>query len=253
MRVAVMSPTYNERENINRFLSIVRAAVPQADIFIVDDDSPDGTAACVSEWSAKDSTVHLLSRRGARGYAEASREGLTNIAARGYDVIITIDCDLSHDPLVIPIMLEHISNGADVVVGSRYVRGGGVRNWSLFRRLLSRWGNLYTSFMLGVRVRDCTSGFRAYRGDVIREGWLGTTTSSGYAFLSEILFRLRSDKSISILETPIVYQDRTAGESKMNKTIIGESMRLVTSWGLSRLFSGSSGARKRPSGNRYLL
>ena len=124
---------------------------------------------------------------------------------------------------------------ADVVVGSRYVRGGGVQNWSLFRRLLSRWGNLYTSFILGVRVRDCTSGFRAYSGDVIRNGVLATTTSSGYAFLSEVLFRLRKDESISIVETPIIYQDRTAGESKMNKTIIGESMRLVTIWGLSRI------------------
>ena len=244
-----MSPTYNERENIDVFLSRVRAAEPNADVFIVDDDSPDGTAMLVSEWAAKDSKVHLLLRKGARGYAEASREGLSVIADKGYGIIITIDCDLSHDPLVIPTMLEHISNGADVVVGSRYVRGGGVQNWSLFRRLLSRWGNLYTSFMLGVRVRDCTSGFRAYSGDIIRNGVLETTTSGGYAFLSEVLFRLRSDKSISIVETPIIYQDRTAGESKMNKTIIGESMRLVTGWGLSRFLSGSARATEQTSRN----
>ena len=249
MRVAVMSPTYNERENIGVFLSRVRAAEPNADVFIVDDDSPDGTAMLVSEWAAKDSKVHLLLRKGARGYAEASREGLSVIADKGYGIIITIDCDLSHDPLVIPTMLEHISNGADVVVGSRYVRGGGVQNWSLFRRLLSRWGNLYTSFMLGVRVRDCTSGFRAYSGDIIRNGVLETTTSSGYAFLSEVLFRLRRDESISIVETPIIYQDRTAGESKMNKTIIGESMRLVTGWGLSRFLSGSARATEQTSRN----
>ena len=249
MRVAVMSPTYNERENINRFLSGVRAAVPHADVFIVDDDSPDGTAAYVSEWAARDPGVHLLLRQGPRGYAEASREGLSVIADKGYDVIVTIDCDLSHNPLVIPRMLEHISAGADVVIGSRYVKGGGVQNWSLFRRALSRWGNLYTAFMLGVAVRDCTSGFRAYRGDVIRNGVVGTTTSSGYAFLSEVLVRLSNNPRISIVETPIVYLDRTAGESKMNKTIIGESMRLVTSWGLSRFISSFSGAQERRSDN----
>jgi dolichol-phosphate mannosyltransferase len=247
-----MSPTYNERENIDQFLTRVRSALPQGDVFIVDDNSPDGTAARVAEWAAKDSAVHLLTRHGTRGYAEASREGLTKIADKGYDVIITIDCDLSHDPLVIPRLIEQISNGTDIVVGSRYVKGGGVRNWSLFRRVLSRWGNLYTSFMLGVRVRDCTSGFRAYRGDLIRQGLLCTTTSSGYAFLSEVLFRLSRNPLLSIREIPIVYQDRTAGESKMNKTIISESMRLVTKWGLSRLFSPLSspfGSTKRSSAN----
>ena len=230
-----MTPTYNERENIDRFLSQVRAAVPQAHVYIVDDDSPDGTGVRVSELSARDSSIHLVTRKGLPGYAEASREGLAKLAAEDYDVIITLDCDLSHDPTVIPTMLKLISEGADLVIGSRYVKGGGVRNWSLFRRLLSRWGNRYTAIMLGVPTRDCTSGFRAYRGEVIRSGVIGSTTSNGYAFLSEVLFRLHQSRDAVVRETPIVYHDRIAGESKMNKTIISESMRFVTKWGISRL------------------
>jgi dolichol-phosphate mannosyltransferase len=230
-----MSPTFNERENIDRFLTQVRSAVPQASIFIIDDNSPDGTADRVAEWAATDACIHLLSRRGARGYADASREGLATIASAGFDVIVTIDCDLSHDPAEISNMLEQIAEGADVVIGSRYVRGGGIENWSLFRRLLSRWGNRYTAFMLGVPVRDCTSGFRAYRCDVIQSEVIGATTSSGYAFLSEVLFRLRHEEHLLIRETPITYRDRTLGESKMNKTIMRESMQLVTRWGMQRL------------------
>jgi len=230
-----MSPTFNERENIDQFLTRVRSVLPQAEVFIVDDDSPDGTGARVAEWARKDTAVHLLSRQGSRGYADASREGLSTIASAGFDVIVTIDCDLSHDPSEISNMLVQIAEGADVVIGSRYVQGGGVENWSLFRRLLSRWGNRYTAFMLGVPVRDCTSGFRAYQVDVIRSGVIGATTSTGYAFLSEVLFRLRHEQRFSIHEVPIIYRDRTSGESKMNKTIISESMRLVTKWGLARL------------------
>jgi len=235
VRLAVVTPTYNERENIDEFLARVTAAVPAADIFVVDDASPDGTGHRVREHATLDPRVHLLTRTGERGYAAASREGLAMIASRGYDIIVTIDCDLSHDPIVIPAMVQHIEAGADVVIGSRYVRGGQVQNWSLYRRLLSRLGNLYTGFMLGLNVRDCTSGFRAYRGAVIRDGTVGTTIANGYAFLSEVLLRLRQTGSYHIVETPITYTDRRAGESKMDKTIIGESMRLVTVWGLRRI------------------
>ena len=235
MRLAVVTPTYNERENIDEFLARVTAAVPAADIFVVDDASPDGTGHRVREHATLDPRVHLVTRTGERGFAAASREGLAMIASRGYDIIVTVDCDLSHDPIVIATMVQHIEAGADMVIGSRYVRGGQVQNWSLYRRLLSRLGNLYTGFMLGLNVRDCTSGFRAYRGVVIRDGTVGTTIANGYAFLSEVLLRLRQTGSYHIVETPITYTDRRAGESKMDKTIIGESMRLVTVWGLRRI------------------
>jgi dolichol-phosphate mannosyltransferase len=157
------------------------------------------------------------------------------LANNGYEAIVTIDCDLSHDAQVIPAMLAQLQSGANVVIGSRYVPGGGVRNWSLARRILSRTGNWYTEFMLGVGVRDCTSGFRAYRGDIIRSGTISSTTSNGYAFLTEVLYRLRQRGVTGLVEVPIVYVERVAGESKMNKTIISESMRRVTGWGLGRL------------------
>lgn len=235
MRVAVMSPTYNERDNVDEFLWRVLAAVPTADVYIVDDNSPDGTGQRVRELSITNPQIHLITRSGERGYAAASREGLVHLANNGYDAIVTIDCDLSHDAQVIPMMLVRLESGADVVIGSRYVRGGGVRNWSLSRRALSRLGNWYTGFMLGVGAHDCTSGFRAYRGEVIRSGTIANTTSNGYAFLTEVLFRLRQHGLARFVEVPIVYVERVAGESKMSKTIISESMRRVTGWGIERL------------------
>lgn len=254
MRIAVMTPTFNERANIDEFVRRTRAAVPGAHIFVIDDASPDGTGKRVNELTANDSLLSLLSRDGARGYAAASRDGLARISSLGFDAIVTIDCDLSHDPHDIPILLEALSGGTDVAIGSRYVPGGGVRNWPLSRRMLSRWGNWYTSFMLGLGVRDCTSGFRAYRGEVIRSGVVAATTSDGYSFLTEVLHRLRSGPmhidSVSrasvrwrINEVPIIYTERVAGESKMNKTIISESMRRVTLWGLRRLVSRRPGRR----------
>ena len=238
-----MTPTYNERDNVDEFLSRVRVAVPTADIFFVDDNSPDGTGQLVTERATRDGRIRLIARTGERGYAAASREGLATIAASGYDAIVTIDCDLSHDPNVIPTMLDRLALGADVVIGSRYIAGGGVRNWSLLRRLLSRWGNLYTSFMLGVNVRDCTSGFRAYGRRVITSGVIPSTTSNGYAFLSEVLLRLRTAHDYKVTEVPIVYVERIHGESKMNRTIISESMRLVTFWGIQRVFARSRATR----------
>jgi dolichol-phosphate mannosyltransferase len=229
-----MTPTYNERENIDEFVSRVRSAMPTADVFVVDDNSPDGTSARVTELAMSDPHLHLLLRHGERGYAAASREGLGTLSTQGFDAIITIDCDLSHDPSVIPLMLQRLSDGADVVIGSRYVPGGGVRNWSLFRRLLSRWGNAYTTFMLRLPVRDCTTGFRAYRADIVQRAHLSATVSDGYAFLTESLLRIDELGDVRINEVPIIYVERTQGESKMSKTIISESMRRVTWWGVKR-------------------
>jgi dolichol-phosphate mannosyltransferase len=229
-----MTPTYNERDNIDEFVSRVRSAMPTADVFVVDDNSPDGTSARVAELAVGDPHLHLLLRRGERGYAAASREGLGTLSTEGFDAIVTIDCDLSHDPSVIPLMLLRLSEGADVVIGSRYVPGGGVRNWSLFRRLLSRWGNAYTAFMLRLPTRDCTTGFRAYRADVVGRAHLAATVSDGYAFLTESLLRIDELGDVRIDEVPIIYVERTQGESKMSKTIISESMRRVTWWGVQR-------------------
>ena len=250
-----MTPTFNERANIDEFVRRTRAAVPDSHIFVVDDASPDGTGERVVELAATDPLLSLVSRDGARGYAAASRDGLTRISAQGFDAIVTIDCDLSHDPRDIPMLLEVLSRGGDVSIGSRYVPGGGVHNLPLSRRLLSRWGNWYTSFMLGLGVRDCTSGFRAYRSEVVRSGVVAATTSDGYSFLTEVLYRLRGGFVSAdgvpvapvpwhITEVPIIYTERMAGESKMNKTIISESMRRVTLWGLRRLMNQVQGRRR---------
>lgn len=235
MRIAIMSPTYNERDNIDAFLQRVVAVIPDADVYIVDDASPDGTGERALEHAAQNERIRLISRSGPRGYAAASRDGLQQLIAQGYDIIVTIDCDLSHDAAVIPSMIEAITDGADVAIGSRYVPGGGVRNWSLFRRMLSRYGNWYTAVMIGVGVRDCTSGFRAYRAAALGNGAVAATTANGYAFLTEVLLRLTQREVNRFVEVPIIYVNRTAGESKMSKTIIGESMRRVTGWGIRRL------------------
>jgi glycosyltransferase involved in cell wall biosynthesis len=250
-----MTPTFNERANIDEFVRRTRAAVPDAHIFVVDDASPDGTGERVIELAASDPLLSLMFRDGVRGYAAASRDGLSRISALGFDAIVTIDCDLSHDPRDIPMLLEALSREADVAIGSRYVPSGGVRNWPLSRRLLSRWGNWYTGIMLGLGLRDCTSGFRAYRSQVVRSGVIAATTSDGYSFLTEVLYRLRggfvgadgvpaAPAPWHITEVPIIYTERVAGESKMNKTIISESMRRVTLWGLRRLMSQAQGRHR---------
>jgi dolichol-phosphate mannosyltransferase len=143
-----------------------------------------------------------------------------------------MDADLSHDPAVIPTMLEMIDSGADVVVGSRYVPGGGTRNWPVHRRLLSRWGNAYTRTALGIHVRDCTAGFRAYRSSVLAAADPGTTRAEGYAFLTELIRRI-DHAGFRIEETPITFTDRTLGTSKMSGRIIVESMWRVTRWAVA--------------------
>jgi len=147
-----------------------------------------------------------------------------------------MDVDFSHDPLAIPAMLAAIESGSDAVIGSRYVSGGGTKNWPLHRRLLSRWGNLYTGAVLGVKVRDCTSGFRAYRSSALAAIAPETTKAEGYAFLSELVVRL-SRRGLKISEVPILFIDRENGTSKMSGRIIIESMLLVTRWGISHRFN----------------
>ena len=168
VRTVVVLPTYNEVENIGAMLAAVRTAVPSADIIVVDDNSPDGTAAVAETVAAELGQIKLLHRPGKHGLGSAYRNGFTMALDEGYDRIVSMDVDFSHDPAVIPEMLRLIDAGAAAVIGSRYVPGGSTVNWSPHRRLLSRWGNRYTSFVLRLQIRDCTSGFRAYRADALR-------------------------------------------------------------------------------------
>jgi dolichol-phosphate mannosyltransferase len=230
--VAVVLPTYNESENIARLLTQLRNVLPDARLFVVDDNSPDGTGDIAERCAREMGGIEVLHRPGKQGLGSAYRQGFTHVIAQGVDVVVSMDVDFSHDPLAIPAMLAAIESGSDAVIGSRYVSGGGSKNWPLHRRLLSRWGNLYTGAVLGVKVRDCTSGFRAYRSSALAAIAPETTKAEGYAFLSELVVRL-SRRGLKISEVPILFIDRENGTSKMSGRIIIESMLLVTRWGIS--------------------
>lgn len=247
MRAVVVVPTFNECENIEPFLRAVRSAVAEADVVVVDDNSPDGTGQLADTAAAELGQIKVLHRPGKAGLGSAYRHGFSVAIDEGYDVVVSMDVDFSHDPTVIPAMLAKIRDGADVVVGSRYVPGGGTKNWPLHRRLLSRWGNRYTGLLLGLGVRDCTSGFRCYRVTALRDIDHHSTSAEGYAFLYELLRRF-ANRGHSVAEVPITFRDREFGTSKMSGRIIMESMLLVTRWGVSDIVRGRR--PKRTSASR---
>lgn len=230
MRILVVLPTFNERDNVAAVLTAVREALPTGQMLVVDDGSPDGTADVVRDVAALVGNVHLLERPYKAGLGSAYRTAFGWALEHGFDVVVTMDVDFSHDPAVIPHMIRLIEAGADVVIGSRYVPDGSTAGWPLHRRLLSRWGNRYASFVLGLQVRDCTSGFRAYRSQAIKEINAESGTADGYAFLTELVHRLVHGH-VRVIETPIEFRDRRHGSSKMSWRIVAESMGLVTVWG----------------------
>jgi dolichol-phosphate mannosyltransferase len=234
VRSIIVLPTYNERDNLGPLLRAVRTASEAIDVLVVDDASPDGTAAAARELGVELGGIRVVLRASKEGLGSAYRAGFARALADGYDVVISMDADLSHDPAVIPTMLAEVDAGADVVVGSRYVDGGRTADWPLHRRLLSRWGNAYTRRVLALPTRDCTSGYRAYRAETLAAIDPATTSAEGYAFLTELLRRSVA-LGVHIVEVPIVFRDRTRGTSKMSARIIVESMVLVTRWGLSDL------------------
>jgi dolichol-phosphate mannosyltransferase len=231
VRTVVVLPTYNEAENIVGFLRAVRQAVPEADVLVVDDNSPDGTAGLAEETASELGRIKVLHRGGKQGLGAAYRHGFTTAFDEGYEAIVSMDSDYSHDPATIPTMLQLVADGADAVIGSRYVPGGATVDWPLRRRLLSKWGNRYTAAVLRLPVRDCTSGFRAYRADALRIIDPASTTAEGYAFLTELVRKLIASGA-TIVETPITFRDRQFGTSKMSGRIIAESMLLVTKWAI---------------------
>ncbi len=236
MRVLVIAPTFQEVDNVARFLAAVRAAVPAADVLVVDDNSPDGTGAVAEQAASELGQIKVLHRPGKEGLGSAYREGFQVALDEDYDVIVQMDVDFSHEPTAIPRLLARIEAGADAAIGSRYVSGGSTVDWPLYRRVLSRWGNRYTATVLRLPLSDVTSGFRAYRADTLRAIEPATTAAEGYAFLTELARRLVR-RGARIDEVAITFADRTAGQSKMSGRIIGESMLLVTRWGLRDLFA----------------
>ena len=230
-------PTYNEVENIERFLLRVRSLNPRLAIVVVDDLSPDGTGAVVERLAMDDGLLEVIHRRGPKGLRAAYVAGFERSMDLAFDIVLTMDADFSHDPGVIPRLIAEIQRGADVVIGSRYVPGGSIVGWPLHRMVLSRYGNFYTRFVLGLKPRDCTSGFRAYRSSALASIDLPSIKGDGYVFLTSILRRIQQ-RRLHVAEVPITFVDRVEGQSKMSPRIVIESMLLVTLFGLKDLLRG---------------
>jgi|WetSurMetagenome_2_1015567.scaffolds.fasta_scaffold280874_2 dolichol-phosphate mannosyltransferase len=218
--------TYNERENIAALLQGIHSQAPQCHVVVTDDNSPDGTGDLLDELAAGDPRVRVIHRPGKLGFASAHRGGMAYALEQGADVVLTMDADFSHDPAAIPALLACIERGADVAIGSRYVRGGGTRNWPWHRRVLSRGSSLLTQLGLGVPVHDCTGGFRAYRASLLKRLRLDKCQSAGYSFQEESLLLCRL-AGASFAETPIIFADRRAGLSKISRQVITEAMTLL--------------------------
>ncbi len=231
MRALVVLPTYQEAENIAEVLHRVRAAAPGADILVVDDSSPDGTAAIAKAVGHDLGGVDVLVRPSKSGLGSAYRAGFAEGLDRGYDILVEMDSDLSHDPARLPALLEAVEAGADLAVGSRYVPGGSTPHWPFRRRWLSRSGNRYADVLLRLSVRDATSGFRAYRADALRRTDLGSVRADGYGFQIEMAY-LVARAGGRLAERPIEFVDRVRGTSKMSARIVVEALALVTWWGL---------------------
>ncbi len=226
MRVVAVIPTYNEVENLEAVVKGIRAAVPDARIMVVDDGSTDGTAALARRLGDELGAIELLSRPAKLGLGSAYRDGFRRAIDSGAEICVQIDADLSHDPQVLPALIANVEHGADLALGSRYVPGGATESWPGSRRWLSRWGNRYAAGVLGLAVNDATSGYRAYRASALEAIDMGTVRTDGYGFQIEMTHRLVRSGG-RIVEFPIVFRDRQAGESKLSRGIVHEAFGLV--------------------------
>lgn len=228
-QVLIVVPTYNERDNARGIAERLLAALPGTELLFVDDNSPDGTGALLDELAAAQPRVHVMHRAGKLGLGTAYLEGFGWGLARGFDYLFEMDADGSHDPKYLPQMLALAEDGAEVVVGSRYVPGGGTENWGIGRKLLSRGGSLYARTILGIGLRDVTAGFICWRRAALEAIDLSSITSNGYSFQIEMKYRALK-KNLRIVETPIVFVDRRVGQSKMSRAIMVEALLKV--WGM---------------------
>lgn len=229
--ILVIIPTYNERENLQRIVGRVRDSVAEAHVLVVDDNSPDGTGRIADDMAGSDAHVHVLHRLGKQGLGAAYIAGFGWGLEQGYDVLVEMDADGSHDPAQLPLLLDRLRT-ADLVLGSRWVPGGEVVNWPRSRMILSRGGNLYTRLMLGLPLRDATGGYRAFRADALRALDLQDVGSAGYVFQVDLARRV-SGAGLRVAEVPITFVEREFGESKMSSGIVAEALWQVTRWGVS--------------------
>ena len=230
VRGLVVVPTYNEAQNIELVIDRVRASVPSLDVLVVDDNSPDGTGELADKAARADSQVHVLHRESKLGLGPAYLAGFAWGMARDYDVLIEMDADGSHLPEQLPRLLEALPS-ADLVLGSRWVKGGRVVNWPRRRKLLSRGGNLYARIALGLPLHDATGGFRAFRRATLQGIDLETVASQGYCFQIDLARRVL-EAGYRVVEVPITFVEREYSESKMSGAIVRESLVMVTTWGL---------------------
>ncbi len=225
-RTLIVTPTYNEKDNLPRFVDAVRSAWPEADLMVVDDNSPDGTGALADAIAAKDDHVKVMHRPGKLGlgtaYTQAFKKGLDE----GYDRFFEMDADLSHDVRYLPDFIAALDEGADVVIGSRNIPGGGVEGWGLGRHFISKGGSLYSRTILGLPVKDLTSGYKAFTRRALEAIDIDSVHSNGYSFQIEMTYRALR-KGMRVKEVPIVFVDRTAGRSKMSRRIFVEAIGVV--------------------------
>lgn len=231
MRALVVLPTYNEAENVVEVVTRVRRVAPSVEVLVADDASPDGTADLAEQAGREVGGVHVLRRPAKDGLGPAYKAGFAWAIDRGYDVVVQMDADLSHDPAMVPELLAQVEGGADYAVGARYVEGGAIPDWPWYRRALSRWGNRYARFMLRLSAHDATTGFRAVRADLLKRVDYEAVRADGYGFLIEMLYRFEHSGARGA-EVPIVFRDRTRGKSKMSGRIVAEALLLVTRWGI---------------------
>ena len=220
-RTLIVVPTYNERENVGPLIAQLLQVAPDADVLLIDDNSPDGTVATAEQLFGTNSRFSSLGRTGPRSYGRSLLNGYDIAVERGYTRLVQLDADFSHDPKMVPVLIN-ASREADVVIGSRYCRGGRVVNWPWHRRLLSRFANQYVSRITGLEVSDSTSGFRCYTRRALQCLIDTRITSEGYAFLVGTVFRAQRE-GLRIIEIPITFIDRRAGQSKMSGKVIFES------------------------------
>ena len=225
-KTLIVTPTYNEKENLPRFVDALRRAYPDADVMIVDDNSPDGTGDIADALAAKDEHVRVMHRPGKLGlgtaYVQAFQKGL----AEGYERFFEMDADGSHDVRYLPEMVRALDEGADLVIGSRNIPGGGVEGWGPVRHFISKGGSLYARTILGLEVRDVTAGYNGFTRRALEAIDLGTIASNGYSFQIEMKFRAIR-RGMRVKEVPIVFVDRTLGQSKMSRKIFVEAMGVV--------------------------
>jgi len=228
-RVLVIIPTYNERENLPLIVGRVRAATPHVDILVADDNSPDGTGSIADDLAASDSNVHVMHRAGKQGLGAAYLAGFAWAIEHGYDAVVEMDADGSHQPEQLPRLLDALTN-ADLVLGSRWVPGGAVENWPKSREILSRGGSTYTRLALGVDLHDATGGYRAFRTTALEALDLSAVESAGYCFQIDMAWRALQ-KGLRVREVPITFVEREIGDSKMSQSIVFEALWRVTVWG----------------------